>query len=66
MLLSLPDETAEEQTLRINKFLDENTVKGVCISCNEDIRGNEPMLETIHGPYHDEPRTCVLGRPGYE
>ena len=66
MLLSLPDETTEERTARVDATLQKLSFKGVCISCNEDIRGDEPMLETIHGLYHDAPKTCIEGRPGYE
>lgn len=66
MLLSLPDETAEEQSARIDDILKKNSVQGVCISCQEDIHGDEPMLDTIHGKYHDYPKACVEGRPGYE
>jgi len=66
MLLAIPDETAEERSARIDDILKKNSFRGVCISCNEDIRGDEPMLETIHGLYHDSPKTCVEGRPGYE
>jgi len=66
MSISYQDETAEERAVRIDDILKKNSSQGVCISCLEDIRGDEPMLETIHGPYHDFPKACIEGRPGFE
>ena len=63
MSISYPDETPEERSNRIDDILKKNSTQGVCISCGEDIRGDEPMLDTIHGKYHDLPKTCVEGRP---
>lgn len=38
----------------------------ICVCCHEAILPSEPMLETIHGYYHDRPKTCQDGREDYK
>ena len=62
-LLDNPDETPEETQERIDKLLEEKTKpERLCISCMEPIRANDQVIESMHGPYHGLPRTCVNGR----
>lgn len=38
----------------------------ICISCLEVIHTRDPMVPSIHGPYHAPPLTCVEGRAELE
>lgn len=58
-----PNETPEERKQRVDKILEKNTRKPrTCISCMNPILPNQAVIETIHGPYHGLPLTCVNGR----
>lgn len=58
-----PDETPEELRIRIDEILKRNSKEPVfCICCLEEITESHSLVETIHGPYHGLPKTCVEGR----
>lgn len=58
-----PNRNPEERKARVDKILEKNTEKQrLCISCMEPILSGQTVIETIHGPYHGLPLTCVNGR----
>lgn len=52
----------EKDQERTDAILKRNSSQGTCISCGEEIMGNQEMITTIHGPYHGGRRDCIEGR----
>lgn len=61
--LKTPQELDRERT---DAILKKNSIRGKCIVCEDNIMGDEAMVETIHGLYHGAPRLCLNGRPDSE
>ena len=62
-LLNKPSETPAEAEVRIDKLLEANSKPlPRCIACMEPITKDQRLVESIHGPYHGLPLTCVNGR----
>jgi hypothetical protein len=57
------EETPEQKHERITRLLERNArADPICISCQNPVSSDQPLLTTEHGPYHGSPFTCVEGR----
>lgn len=53
---------ALERKERVDQIIASHVDVKKCISCGDPIQPGTPIVESIHGPYHGAPKTCVEGR----
>lgn len=62
-ILDQPELLDEALHEKADAIIERNTrTNPTCISCKQPITPEQPLLETIHGPYHDYPAKCQEGR----
>lgn len=57
-----PNRTPEEVKANVDRIIELNSRPiPICIVCKNQITTRQTLVETIHGPYHGFPMTCLDG-----